>query len=217
MRDKQTVDVLVQVNLTGASTQEGVLPADLSRLCRVIDRETGLTLRGLMTIGPLGADPAALRTCFRELREARDALRPEPPEPTADGAFHGNDGRLWGGNRRGLNHGSRGTGYLWESPSGHYRRAHANIDGIAMLIGLIQFLDILVKIVIFAIVGRSLLSWFVQDPRHPLMRMLIDVTEPILAPIRSRLPSSWVIDLSPLIAILVIQIVWQVIVSLALQ
>ena len=86
-----------------------------------------------------------------------------------------------------------------------------------MLIGLIQFLDILVKIVIFAIVGRSLLSWFVQDPRHPLMRMLIDVTEPILAPIRSRLPSSWRIDLSPRIAILVIQSVWQVIVSLALQ
>ena len=86
-----------------------------------------------------------------------------------------------------------------------------------MLIGLIQFLDILVKIVIFAIVGRALLSWFVQDPRHPLMRMLIDITEPILSPIRSRLPSSWMIDLSPLIAILVIQIVWQLIVSLALQ
>ena len=79
VRDKQPVDVLVQVNLTGASTQEGVLPADLSRLCRVIDRETGLTLRGLMTIGPLGGDPAALRTCFRELREARDALRPQLP------------------------------------------------------------------------------------------------------------------------------------------
>ena len=63
--------------------------------------------------------------------------------------------------------------------------------------------------------GRALLSWFVQDPSHPLMRLLIDVTEPILAPIRNRLPSSWMIDLSPLIAIVVIQIVWRLIVSLA--
>ncbi len=83
--------------------------------------------------------------------------------------------------------------------------------------GLINLLDILVTIVVFAIVGRGLLSWFVQDPRHPLMRLLIDVTEPILAPIRSRLPSTWMIDLSPLIAIVVIQIVWRLIVALALQ
>ena len=79
VRDKQSVDVLVQVNLTGAPSQEGVSPADLDRLCQIIDRETGLTLRGLMTIGPLGGGPAALRECFRELREARDTLRPQLP------------------------------------------------------------------------------------------------------------------------------------------
>lgn len=84
-----------------------------------------------------------------------------------------------------------------------------------MLTGLLDLLNILVLILVFAIIGRALLSWFVQDPSHPLMRLLIDVTEPILAPIRNRLPSSWMIDLSPLIAILVIQIVWQLIVAIA--
>ena len=79
VREHGPVDVLAQVNLTGASTQEGVAPADLHGLCEVIDRETGLTLRGLMTIGPLGGDLAALRACFRELREMRDALRPRLP------------------------------------------------------------------------------------------------------------------------------------------
>lgn len=79
VREDRPVDVLAQVNLTGASTQEGVAPADLDGLCAVIDRETGLTLRGLMTIGPLGGDLAALRACFRELREARDALRARLP------------------------------------------------------------------------------------------------------------------------------------------
>ena len=79
VRENRPVDVLAQVNLTGAPTQEGVAPEDLDRLCRVIDRETSLTLRGLMTIGPLGGDLATLRACFRELRQARDALRPKLP------------------------------------------------------------------------------------------------------------------------------------------
>ncbi|MCY3914197.1 MAG: YggS family pyridoxal phosphate-dependent enzyme [Chloroflexi bacterium] len=79
VREGRPVDVLAQVNLTGASTQEGAAPADLDGLCAVIDRETGLTLRGLMTIGPLGGDLAALHACFRELREARDALRARLP------------------------------------------------------------------------------------------------------------------------------------------
>lgn len=85
------------------------------------------------------------------------------------------------------------------------------------MLEIIRILDILVNLVVFAIVGRSLLSWFVRDPTHPLMRLLIDVTEPILSPIRSRLPSSWMIDLSPLIAIIVIQVVWRLIVTIALS
>ncbi len=85
------------------------------------------------------------------------------------------------------------------------------------MLDLIRILDILVNVVVFAIVGRALLSWFVCDPTHPLMRLLIDVTEPILSPIRSRLPSSWMIDLSPLIAIIVIQVVWRLIVTIALS
>ena len=79
VREDRPVDVLAQVNLTGAPTQEGVAPEDLDGLCEVIDRETGLTLRGLMTIGPLGGDLVALRACFRELRETRDALRSRLP------------------------------------------------------------------------------------------------------------------------------------------
>ena len=58
-----------------------------------------------------------------------------------------------------------------------------------MLIVLLQILNWLVNIVVFAIVGRAILSWFVRDPSHPVMRLLIDITEPILGPIRRRCPS----------------------------
>lgn len=85
VRDEQPCDVLLQVNLTGAQTQGGIEPAELSRLASVLDRETGLTLRGLMTIGPLSTDAAASRACFRQLRELRDSLRTSlPNQPIAD-------------------------------------------------------------------------------------------------------------------------------------
>lgn len=85
-----------------------------------------------------------------------------------------------------------------------------------MFPALVQLLDLLVTIVVFAIIGRAILSWFVRDPSNPFMRLLIDVTEPILGPIRRALPQSWMIDLSPLIAILVIQVLWNLVRELAL-
>lgn len=85
-----------------------------------------------------------------------------------------------------------------------------------MLEALVQLLDWLVTIVVVAIIGRAILSWFVRDPSHPVMRLLIDVTEPILGPIRRALPQSWMIDLSPLVAILALQVLWSLVRSLAL-
>ena len=85
VRDDGPCDVLIQVNLTGAQTQGGIEPANLARLASVLDRETNLTLRGLMTIGPLGTDQQSSRACFRRLRELRDALRLSlPNQPVAE-------------------------------------------------------------------------------------------------------------------------------------
>ena len=75
-------------------------------------------------------------------------------------------------------------------------------------------LSVIIQLLGLAVLARALLSWFVRDPSHPLLRILIDLTEPILAPIRRRLPPSWMIDLSPLIAIIVINVVWRMIISL---
>ena len=51
------------------------------------------------------------------------------------------------------------------------------------------------------IVIRALLSWVNPDPWNPIVRFLHQVTEPVLGPIRRRLPYS-AIDFSPLVAIL---------------
>ncbi len=50
---------------------------------------------------------------------------------------------------------------------------------------------------------RAVVSWVNPDPFNPIVRFLERVTEPILAPIRSRMPPMGV-DLSPVIAFLII-------------
>ena len=53
------------------------------------------------------------------------------------------------------------------------------------------------------IIVRALLSWVNPDPWNPIVRFLYQVTEPVLRPIRRRLPVTG-IDISPVVVILVI-------------
>jgi YggT family protein len=64
-------------------------------------------------------------------------------------------------------------------------------------------------------VVRALLSWFYPVGRDPWTRLLVDVTEPILAPIRSTLSRllSIPLDLSPIAAILVIALLQRLVAS----
>lgn len=66
-------EVLLEVNIGRESQKAGVDPADIETLARDVSRLDGLSLQGLMTIPPVGDDPAT-RARFRELRAMRDAL-----------------------------------------------------------------------------------------------------------------------------------------------
>lgn len=56
------------------------------------------------------------------------------------------------------------------------------------------------------ILVRALISWFSPNPYNRYYQMLIRATEPVLAPIRKIVPLQG-IDISPLIAILLIDFV----------
>ena len=56
----------------------------------------------------------------------------------------------------------------------------------------------------WAVIARSLLSWFPVDQSSPLFQVLHRVTEPIVEPIRRVMPNTGMIDLSPMIAIILI-------------
>jgi YggT family protein len=55
------------------------------------------------------------------------------------------------------------------------------------------------------IIARAVISWVSPDPYNPIVQFLYRATEPVLEPIRRRLPGGgFGIDFSPLIVILAI-------------
>ena len=81
---------------------------------------------------------------------------------------------------------------------------------------LVYFVNFLFQALMLAIVGRALLSWFPirpGNPFHPLAVVLHQITEPILGPLRRIIPTFGMIDLSPIVALLLLQFLQQVLVS----
>jgi YggT family protein len=65
-----------------------------------------------------------------------------------------------------------------------------------------------------AILVRVLLSWIGYDPSNPLHAIVHEITEPILAPIRSIVPRIGMFDLSPIVAMVVLSILVRASMSL---
>ena len=74
---------------------------------------------------------------------------------------------------------------------------------------LLTFFNLLLQILSLAILIRVLLSWFPVDPSNPIIRILYEITEPVLMPFRRVIPRIGMLDLSPLAALLVIQFIQQ--------
>jgi YggT family protein len=65
-------------------------------------------------------------------------------------------------------------------------------------------LDYVLWLYMWVIIARALISWVNPDPWNPIVQFLQRVTEPVLYPIRRRVGFAMGIDLSPIIALLVI-------------
>ncbi|MGH7255765.1 MAG: YggT family protein [Nitrospirales bacterium] len=73
-----------------------------------------------------------------------------------------------------------------------------------VLYGLATVLDWVLTIYMYVIVARALISWVNPDPWNPIVQFLNRVTEPVLYPIRRRIGDGVGLDVSPIVAILVI-------------
>lgn len=73
-----------------------------------------------------------------------------------------------------------------------------------VLQGLAVILDYVLWLYMWVIIARALISWVNPDPWNPIVQFLQRVTEPVLYPIRRRMGFAMGIDLSPILALLVI-------------
>lgn len=79
---------------------------------------------------------------------------------------------------------------------------------------LITFLSILFEILNIAIIARVLTSWMNIRPDHPIVEFLYQITEPILGPLRNLIPPIGMMDISPIVAIILLEIIRNILVSL---
>lgn len=81
----------------------------------------------------------------------------------------------------------------------------------------VQIARILLQIVLWAIIARAILSWFYPVGKDRWSQILVDLTEPLLAPVRSVLLRILPIplDLSPIVVILLINFLDRMLVSAA--
>ena len=70
-----------------------------------------------------------------------------------------------------------------------------------------ELISLLLNIYLIAIFMRVLLSWISPDGYHPAMTVVLSLTEPIMRPFRAIIPPIAGVDLSPLAAIIAIQVV----------
>ncbi len=78
-----------------------------------------------------------------------------------------------------------------------------------------RLLEIVLEVYFWIIIVRALLSWVNPDRYNPIVRFLYQVTEPVLRPIRRRLPMEMGLDFSPLVVILAIKVLqWFLVDSL---
>ncbi|MBI3536764.1 MAG: YggT family protein [Chloroflexi bacterium] len=77
---------------------------------------------------------------------------------------------------------------------------------------LVNFFDLLFNALILAIIARAILSWLPIDPLNPIVNIINQITEPILAPLRRFIPPvGGMMDITPIIAIIILQVLQTIV------
>lgn len=74
----------------------------------------------------------------------------------------------------------------------------------------------LIQIYTFVLLIRILATWIPNlDPYNPVVRILFQITEPILDPARKLIPPIGMIDISPIVVFLVLGILQDLLIQMA--
>ena len=76
------------------------------------------------------------------------------------------------------------------------------------------FFSLLFNVLYIAILGRVLLSWVDPQGGMRVTQILRELTEPILGPLRRILPTIGFIDISPLVAFLILSVLRRLVMEM---
>jgi YggT family protein len=85
-----------------------------------------------------------------------------------------------------------------------------------VILNIITIINIVSQLLVLLVFISVILSYF-MDPYHPIRRGVDNIVEPMLSPIRRVVPLLGMLDFSPLVLILLIQLVKNLLVSLLLN
>jgi YggT family protein len=73
---------------------------------------------------------------------------------------------------------------------------------------IVDIVNATVMVLTILIILRALMTWVPNlNPMNPIVQFLVQTTEPILAPLRAVMPRGMMIDFTPMIAIIILQVV----------
>lgn len=84
------------------------------------------------------------------------------------------------------------------------------------MVAIIQIVNLLITIITWLVIIKVILSYF-MSPYHPIRETLDGIVEPLLEPIRRILPQTGMIDFSPLVLIILLQVLEIVLRNLILS
>jgi YggT family protein len=80
---------------------------------------------------------------------------------------------------------------------------------IIILSTLIETIDLMLSVFLYAIIIQAILSWVNPDPYNPVVGLLNSITWPVLKHFRKLIPAVGGFDISPMIAIIALMFVQQ--------
>ena len=80
-----------------------------------------------------------------------------------------------------------------------------------MSVVLANFVFLLATVLTLLILARVVISWVMPGSGGGLVAFVYAATEPLLAPIRNLLPATGGFDFSPLIALLILQVITRIV------
>ncbi|AGI27015.1 YGGT family protein [Candidatus Portiera aleyrodidarum] len=73
-------------------------------------------------------------------------------------------------------------------------------------------LNILIRLYFFALIIMTIISWILNNSDHPGLLLIIQITEPIMLLLRKLIPHIGIIDISPIAAFIIINLIDNIII-----